>query len=300
MVKGVKAFKKGLICRGHQFKEGETFSVNGNPKACRNGYHFCENPLDTLEYYPLIDDNGDVSEFAAVEALGDIDRDGNKVATNKIHIGAKLGLPGFIKASFDFLWEKCWNDPNKVTPSEGDADGYGARLASSGDSARLASSGYGAQLASSGDSARLASSGDSAQLASSGDSAQLASSGYGAQLASSGYGAQLASSGDSAQLASSGYGAQLASSGYGAQLASSGDSARLALKGESSVGAAIGVDSRIRGQIGNWITLAEWTWNRNLGRYEPVCVKSAQIDGETLKPDTWYELRNGEFVGVSS
>lgn len=104
MVKGVKAFEKGLICRDFQFKENESFSVIGEPEACRSGFHFCENPLDTLQYYPLIDDNGEMSEFAAVEALGDIDRDGNKVATNKIHIGAKLGLPGFIKASFDFLW----------------------------------------------------------------------------------------------------------------------------------------------------------------------------------------------------
>ena len=30
----------------------------------------------------------------------------------------------------------------------------------------------------------------------------------------------------------------------------------------------------------------------------PICVKSAQIDGEILKEDTWYELKNCDFVEV--
>lgn len=33
-------------------------------------------------------------------------------------------------------------------------------------------------------------------------------------------------------------------------------------------------------------------------KYTPVCVKAAQIDGETIKEDTWYTLKNGEFVEV--
>ena len=32
--------------------------------------------------------------------------------------------------------------------------------------------------------------------------------------------------------------------------------------------------------------------------YKPICVKAAQIDGEILKADTWYELKDGEFVEV--
>lgn len=32
--------------------------------------------------------------------------------------------------------------------------------------------------------------------------------------------------------------------------------------------------------------------------HKPMCVKAAQIDGEILKADTWYELKGGEFVDV--
>jgi hypothetical protein len=160
-------------------------------------------------------------------------------------------------------------------------------------SAQLASSGDYAQLASSGDSAKLASSGDYAQLASSGDSAKLASSGDYAQLASSGDYAQLASSGYSAKLASSGYSAKLASSGDSAKLASSGYSAKLAIEWKYSVWANIGKTWIIKWIIGTRITLAEYDnyWN-------PICVKSAQIDGKKLKENMWYKLENKRFVEV--
>ena len=29
-----------------------------------------------------------------------------------------------------------------------------------------------------------------------------------------------------------------------------------------------------------------------------IGVKSGVVDGETLKPDTWYTLKDGEFVEV--
>ena len=183
IMKGFKAFGKGLVCRGKQYKENTVFEEQ-EAVICRSGMHFCENPLDVLDYYPLIDSSGNVVEVAEVEALAECQTDDNKkYCTKKLKIGFKLSLKEFVKAAIDFALEK--NDGK----------------ASTGDYAQLASSGYGAQLASSGDYAKLASSGNGAKLASSGYGAQLASSGYGAQLASSGYGAKLASSGDYAVIA---------------------------------------------------------------------------------------------------
>ena len=284
-MKGFKAYNKGLVCRDTQYVVGETKEHNCSVKICDRGFHFCENPLDVLNYYDLCE-----SEFTEVEALGEVqgsgdDKDSKRV-TNKIKIGAKLDLTGFIKASFNFLWEKC--------NSEEKDNGHSSKLASSGHSSKLASSGDSSKLASSGDSSQLASSGDSSKLASSGDSSKLASSGDSSQLASSGDSSQLASSGDSSKLASSGDSSKLASSGDYSQLASSGDSSHLAMDGKYSVGACVGVYSKIKGKIGCWITLAEWNWiDDNL---TPVCVKSAQIDGKILKEDVFYKLENGEFV----
>ncbi len=58
-VKGYKAFNKGLICKDKQYKENTTYEEDGK-SICKAGtMHFCENPFDVLDHYPLIDGNGD-------------------------------------------------------------------------------------------------------------------------------------------------------------------------------------------------------------------------------------------------
>ena len=164
-MKGFKAFGKGLVCRGKQYKENTVFEEE-KAVICRSGMHFCENPLDVLDYYPLVDSNGNAVEVAEVEALDECQTDDNKkYCTKKLKIGFKLSLSAFVKAAIDFALEK--NDGKVST-------GNYAQLASSGGYAQLASSGNYAKLASSGDGAQLASSGGYAQLASSGDYAVIA------------------------------------------------------------------------------------------------------------------------------
>ena len=148
-VKGYKAFDKGMICKGKQYKENTTYEENGN-KICEAGVmHFCEEPFDVLNYYPLVDDNGDISDFAEVEAVGDIYRKEDKTATNKLHIGAKLGLKGFIKACVDFTIEKTRVEPMKDDGAD-NSSGYYAQIGSSGDYAKIGSSGYYAKITSEG------------------------------------------------------------------------------------------------------------------------------------------------------
>ena len=146
-IKGYKAFNKDMTCRGFQYEENKEYKMEGKLKCCDNGFHFCENPLDTLNYYNLCD-----STFAEVEAIGDIskpdeeNREDSKVATNKIKIGAKLDLTGFIKASVDFLWEKCKiKDKNRNKDIQASSGDY-SQLASSGGYSQLASSGYGSNI----------------------------------------------------------------------------------------------------------------------------------------------------------
>ena len=142
-MKGYKGFNKDMTCRGMQYEEGKIYKMEEEPKCCEKGYHFCENPLDTLDYYDLCD-----SAFAEVEAIGDInrpkeeERQDSKIATNKIKIGAKLDLTGFIKASIDFLWEKCKIKDKKQDEDVQASSGYNSKLASSGYNSQLASSGY--------------------------------------------------------------------------------------------------------------------------------------------------------------
>ena len=302
-MKGYKAFEKGLVCKGKQYKENTVFEEE-EAVLCKKGMHFCENPFEVLNYYPLVNKDGEFSDFAEVEALDEAKTDnGKKFCTTKLRIGAKLSFAGFVKACVDFCLEKAiGNMPdNKIDSGDctkiGSSGDY-AQIGSSGDCAKIGSSGDCAKIASSGDRARLASSGYGATIGSSGNDAQIGSSGNDAQLASSGYGAKIGSSGDGAQLASSGDCATIGSSGDGAQLASSGDGAKIGSSGEDSVICCAGAGSITKAKKGSWITLTEWEFDDDKKRYVPVCVKTEYVDGERIKEDTFYQLRDGEFVEV--
>ena len=273
--KGFKAFDPGLICRGKQYAENTDYEEAGGAICGEGMMHYCVNPFDTLNFYDLVDKNGTFSDFAEVEALDPpVVGSGGKFATKKLHIGAKLNFAGFVKACIDYTKEQTINNMPKS-------------YITTGDYAQIGSSGDYAQIGSSGDYAKIGSSGDSAQIGSSGDYAQIGSSGYSAKIGSSGYSAKIGSSGDSAKIGSSGYSAKIGSSGNSAQIDSSG---------EDSVICCAGNGSAVKAKAGSWITLAEWEYSDEKGRYIPHCVKTEYVDGEKIKADTWYRLKNGKFV----
>ena len=207
-MKGFKGFEKDFSCRGKQYEENTTYEEHGVGCCHKGVMHFCEDPWEVLNHYDLVDGNGNFSEFAEVEALGQVWNDGEKRATNKIHVGEKLGLKGFLKACIDFTLEKT----------------NGTNL--------------------------------------------------------------------------SGNSAQIGSSGYSAKIGSSGDYAQINSTGEDAVIMCAGSRSKAKGKKGSWITLAEWVKDEEKGRYVPICVKTERVDGEKIKEDTYYTLKNGEFSEV--
>lgn len=139
-IKGYKGFNKDMTCSGKQYKENTTYEEDGT-EICEAGMmHFCENPYDVLDYYPLVNEDGDISDFAEVEAVGEVKKDGNKSATNKLHIGAKLGLKGFVKACVDFTIEKTRIE-NAEECTDYDNGKNSAQIGSSGDYAQITSIG---------------------------------------------------------------------------------------------------------------------------------------------------------------
>ena len=269
-----KAFHPGMTCNGKQYAENTTYEEQGADECCEAGVmHFCETPFDCLDYYDLIDNFGKIVEFAEVEPLDKILANGNKRASKKLHIGAKLSLKDIINAQVEIQMEKC--------------------TAASGNGSYLAVLGSNSKLAASGDGSKLAALGYGSQLAASGDNSYLAASGYNSQLAASGNRSYLAASGNGSQLAASGDNSQLAALGNGSKLAASGDNSQLAVSGNDSIVAAIGVNNVASASLDSWIVLAEYD---NGGK--PICVKAAQVDGETLKANVFYRLKGGKFVEV--
>lgn len=92
---------------------------------------------------------------------------------------------------------------------------------------------------------------------------------------------------------------QIGSSGYSAKIGSSGDYAQIDSTGEDSVIMCAGNSSIAKAKVGSWITLAEWKWSDEKKRDVPVCVKTEYVDGDNIKADTWYQLKNRKFVEVT-
>ena len=273
---GAKLDFKGFIKAGIDFiyekciKEGPTDNVNSGYGAQigSSGYGA---KIGSSGYGAQIGSSGDLAQIGSSGDLAQIGSSGYGAQIGSSGDGAKIGSSGYLA---------------KIGSS-----GYDAKIGSSGDLAKIGSSGYGAQIGSSGSGAQIGSSGYGAKIGSSGCGAKIGSSGDLAQIGSSGYGAQIGSSGDGAQIGSSGDLAKIGSSGYDAKIGSSGDLAKIESEGNNAVVAAIGIDSKIKAKKGSWITLAEYGED-----LKPVCVRSAQIDGKSLKEDVFYQLKGGEFV----
>jgi hypothetical protein len=103
-----------------------------------------------------------------------------------------------------------------------------------------------------------------------------------------------ATTGECANAATTGYRAHAATTGDRANAATTGDRAHAATTGKNTIAAAIGIYSRAKSALGNWIVVAEWRVISN--QYTPVCVKAAKVDGTAIKADTYYKLENGEFM----
>lgn len=112
-----------------------------------------------------------------------------------------------------------------------------------------------------------------------------------------------------ASSATGDYGASSATGNCGASSATGYKGASSANDSES-VAVAWGYKGKAMGVIGSHIVLAEWKYigSKEDDRYdraeqeawEFVGAKMFRVDGEKVKPDTWYRLENGELVEVEN
>ena len=90
---------------------------------------------------------------------------------------------------------------------------------------------------------------------------------------------------------SSGDSSTAGTSGYSSTAAATGAFCRAESTGAASIAVANGYESKARCAMGDYLVLTEYDSNLNL-----VCAKMAQVDGDQIKPNVWYILKNGEFV----
>ena len=70
-----------------------------------------------------------------------------------------------------------------------------------------------------------------------------------------------------------------------------GDQGAASATGIECVAVSVGYEGKAKGALGCWIVVTE----RN-DDGEIVCVKTHKVDGKTIKPDTFYQVKGGKFI----
>ena len=263
MIKSYKGFNKDMTCHGKKYEEGKDYE---EPKAnvCVCGMHACEYPLSVFDYYPPA-----TSVYHEVTQDGELSRakDGSKIASTRMHIGARLSICGIVDAAIEYTKSRTTSE--HTDPIMATAGFKGA--ATAGD-AGVAIAGFNG----------VATVGDSG-AANAGDAGAAIAGDYGSATAGL---KGVATAGDYGVANAGDAGAAIAGN-YGSAI-SRGQSA----SGENGLSVARGNGCRVKGGLGAILMIAEEECNC----CDIVAWKVVVVDGETIKPNTWYELKSGELV----
>ena len=85
--------------------------------------------------------------------------------------------------------------------------------------------------------------------------------------------------------------------GYGSANISTGIECSNDGAGERNICVGWGRDNKCKGAIGSFLVLSEWgDWDGS--KYPFIAAKMVEVDGETIKADTFYMLKDGEIKEV--
>ena len=305
-IKAYKGFKKDMTCKGFQYEEGKEYETD-KAEVCETGFHACEYPLDCFKYYAPSE-----SVFHEVEQDGEISRKGDdtKLASTKIKIGVSLNIAGMVKAAIEYTKSRTKKeaDNNSDYGASSATGDYGASSATGDYGASSATGDYGASSATGYKGASSATGDCGASSATGYKGASSATGDYGASSATGDCGASSATGDYGASSATGDCGASSATGDYGASSATGncGASSATGYKGASSaddkdsIAVAWGYHGKAKGVIGSYLVLADWEgnesnyWTQDLWTLKGA--KMVRVDGETIKADTFYTMRNGEVI----
>ena len=281
-MKAYKGFNKDMTCRGFQYEIGKAYETDA-ADLCSIGFHACENPLDCFSHYAPA-----TSRYCEVEIEdnGQRSSEDSKVVGKKIKIGAELSTEQICKLHFEYVRSRC--DPAK-TNAAGDGESASAGECGSASAGRSGSASAGRSGSASAGWSGSASAGEYGSAS----AGEYGSASAGERGSASAGRSGSASAGEYGSASAGEYGSASAGE-YGS--ASAGDYGVSASRGSSSAGengvaAARGKHAKVRGGIGSVLVVCV----EKEDSYDIAEWKAAVVDGERIRPDTWYTVENGEF-----
>lgn len=264
-MKAYKGFNSDMTCRGFQYEEGKTYETD-SAVLCKKGFHACENPLEVFNYYPPCDENGNLNKFHEVELedVSDERHNDSKVVGKKIKIGKELSFEEITKAHIEWVRNNLGEDYETVN---------------SGNWSSAVNSDDCSSAINSGDCSSAMNSGDCSSAVNNGDCSSAINSGNRSSAVNSGNRSSAVNSGDCSSAVNSGYRSTAVNSG------------------KDGIAVAWGISSIAKAEKGSYIVLTEWKLNKK-SEYVLKCAKMKKVDGEKIKANTFYQLKDGEFIEV--
>ena len=92
-----------------------------------------------------------------------------------------------------------------------------------------------------------------------------------------------------------GNGSANSATGYGAANVTTGTESKNDGMGQANISVGWGKDNKCKGCIGSYLVISEWgDWDGE--KYPLICAQMVMIDGETIKADTYYMLKEGKII----
>ena len=127
------------------------------------------------------------------------------------------------------------------------------------------------------------------------DNNKESNTGYCSAATNTGYCSAATNTGDRSAATNTGDRSAATNTGNRSAATNTGYYSAATVDGKESVAISLGASGHAKGAIGCWIVLAEWDTESE----HRIDVKSFYVDGEKVKANTFYVLRNGELVEYS-
>ena len=303
-MKVYKGTDENMVCHGKQYMIGET-AVEENAKLCKCGLHACEMPLDVLRYYTP--NRSRYFEAEADDVSDERSSDDSKIVAKKMTLKAEIGIPGLVKAQIEYIKNKIgFDDAIKRANAENEnyATGNLGAASATGDLGAASATGYqGAASATgnrgaasaTGDLGAASATGNRGAASATGNLGAASATGYQGAASATGYQGAASATGNLGAASATGDLGAASATGYQGAASATGDQGAASATGKSGVALAAGVDCKAKGALGCAICCVErGEWDGET--YPIIAIKAAIVDGDSIKPDTWYMLQNGEFT----
>ena len=325
VIKGYKGFNKYLKGHGFQYEVGKEYHAK-KAVSFEKGFHFCEYPLAVLEHYPPSDRLG-INRFCKVEGSGDFDlSESDVVCCTDIKIEEEIGIEGLIEGSLGFIAEKaigkekkrnepCCSDVISNTDDYSAADNTGdytisantgicSAATNTGRNSLAVNTGYHSVAKNEGKCSVATNMGSYSAAASTeeysisvnaGNYSAASNIGACSTAVNIGLSSVAENKGKcSVSLSTGAFSAAVSKGDYSVSF-STGVESSAVVEGEKSLAIAIGHEGKAKGSLGSWLVLTECD-EYNGDCYPIKDVKLVKVDGETIKPDTYYTLVEGKIV----